>query len=115
MTHPLAKALASGAAADWSAYRDYSREKLTPEQRFLMAYSTFQACTEADQQELLAMMAWKGNDPVPPLAGCMDAAREWASLAQADELKAYAGACWERMAERHRRDFLDWMSRGQAA
>ena len=107
--HPMTVALESNKPSDWAEFRDYMRDRLTPDQRYMLTYAAYQSCNEADQDELLSDFAWRGDAPSPPLAANMTAAREWASMASGDELKAYAASSFEYMSERLRKRFVEWM------
>jgi hypothetical protein len=48
----------------------------------------------------------RAGSPVPPFATLHEAARDWATFASPEELKAYLGAIWGRLPEAERQGFL---------
>ena len=54
------------------------------------------------------------SEPIPPFAGILAEARDWASFASFAELEAYALACFERMAPERQAAFLTYAQRRRA-
>ena len=55
--------------------------------------------------ELLALYDTRQGAPVPPFTGLRDEARDLASFASQDEVRAYLAACWNRLPEAEQASF----------
>jgi hypothetical protein len=71
-----------------------------------------EACDQAPDWAVAGLLAAAAADlsrgaPLPPLGAVEAEARDWASWATLQEVRAYHAACWDRLSQRQRAAFLD--------
>ena len=84
------------------------RAHLGPYERLTFASAALLSL-DADTAEELAeatLADLREGVPVPPFSTLREEARDWAAFASPGELRAYLGACWNRLPEAERARFL---------
>jgi hypothetical protein len=99
----------------WESASAVWQARLTPEENAALAWAAMKAL-DADQGLMVAETVLTGAGmPLPTFFRPMSDAAFWASIANPDEIDAYALACVRAMAPHRQTAFLDYMKEQVAA
>lgn len=110
MSKMLGYCLVLGTPEAWGDFSVVCRTRLSINERAGLAVAALRSLPDVLSQDTAAAALGANGDPLPPFLGGMDDARHWASLASANELKAYALACFEAMEPRAQAAFFHHIS-----
>lgn len=97
MSRLLGYCLTLASVDAWLSFSLIARVRLSAIERGALAYALLKSLDRDTAEMTAAAVIGQGGDPLPPFLGGMDDARQWASWASPQELKAYALAAFEAM------------------
>ena len=84
------------------------RRRLDLPERIWLAASSLLSLPPGDAEQLseAVLHDLRAGSPIPPFTTLRQEARDWAAFASPGELRAYLGACWNRLGASERQGFL---------
>lgn len=115
MSRMLGFALAESSPHGWRSFADVAAARLSLEERGSLAFAALHSMSSTSAEMTAAAALTAAGAPLPAFLGDMTDARDWASLATRDELRAYCLAAFEAMDAQDQAAFYQHISKIEVA
>ncbi len=115
MSRMLGFALTENCPHGWRSFADVAATRMTLEERGSLAFAALHSMSSASAEMTAAAALAAAGAPLPAFLGDMTDARDWASLATRDELRAYCLAAFEAMDPQDQAAFFQHISKIEVA